>query len=68
MQNKNIWFCTTTEDKEVKLLLKTQQNQSFYYHILMWRQIDFPEAVIGSILKKSCDQFYSPGKSLYFTS
>ena len=37
MQNKQLWLCPTTEDKKVKLLLTTQQNQSFCYHILMWK-------------------------------
>ena len=36
MQNKNLWFCSTTEDKKIELLLKTQQNQSFCFHIL-WK-------------------------------
>ena len=34
-QNKNLWFCPNTEDKKVKLLLTTQQNQLFCYHVLM---------------------------------
>ena len=36
MQNKNLWFCSTTEVKKINLLLKTQQNQSFCFHIL-WK-------------------------------
>ena len=36
MQNKNLWFCSTTEAKKIELLLKTQQNQSFCFHIL-WK-------------------------------
>ena len=36
MQNKNLWFCSTTEVKKIELLLKTQQNQSFCFHIL-WK-------------------------------
>ena len=36
MQNKNLWFCLTTEVKKIELLLKTQQNQSFCFHIL-WK-------------------------------
>ena len=31
-----LWFCPTSEDKEVKLLA-TQQNQSFCYLVLMWK-------------------------------
>ena len=37
MQNKNLWFCPTTKDNKVKLLLTTQKNQSFCYHVLMWK-------------------------------
>ena len=36
MQNKNLWFCSTTAVKKIELLLKTQQNQSFCFHIL-WK-------------------------------
>ena len=36
MQNKNLWFYSTTEVKKIELLLKTQQNQSFCFHIL-WK-------------------------------
>ena len=36
MQNKNLWFCSTTEVKKIELLLKSQQNQSFCFHIL-WK-------------------------------
>ena len=50
IQNKNLWFCSTAEEKEEKLLTG-QQNQSFCYHIYWcWKQIDSPGAAIGCIL------------------
>ena len=54
MQNKNLrWFCRNPEDKKVKLLLTTQQNQSFCYHTLMWKT---------NWLSRSSHRIYSKNK------
>ena len=37
-RKRKLWFCPTTENKKVKLLLTTQQNYSFCYHILMCKR------------------------------
>ena len=66
MQNKNLWFCPTTEDKKVKLLLTTQQNQSsviLFSYTDVKDKLNFPEAVIGHILKKKKQRKQSCSKS-----
>ena len=37
-RKRKLWFCPTTENKKVKLLLTNQQNYSFCYHILMCKR------------------------------
>ena len=79
MQNKNLWFCPTTKDNKVKLLLTTQKNQSFCYHVLMWKTNWFSRSTHRIYSKKiqtkqnktkqncskSCSQFRIPQTNTY---
>ena len=75
MQNKYLRFFPNSEDKKVKLLLTTQQSQSLFYHILMWKTNGFSRSShrIHSKNKqtnkqscsKNCSQFHIPQTNTY---
>ena len=51
MQNKIFWFCPTTENKKSKAIVNNSTKLDILLSYTNVKDIDFPEAIIGFILK-----------------